>query len=56
MINIRGHWTIILTLFMVVFKLLENVTLSWWQVTSPLWAGIPLLILVQFICVLLDKE
>jgi hypothetical protein len=56
MIHINGHWTLVLTLFMIIFKLLEDLTLSWWQVTSPLWAGIPLLILVKFIGVLLDKE
>lgn len=49
MININGHWIPVLTLFMVVFKLLEDVTISWWFATSPLWAGLPITFLVMLI-------
>ena len=49
MIYINGHWTLVLTLLLVVFKLLEDFTITWWQATSPLWMGIPIVIIVRLI-------
>ena len=42
----------LLTTLFIGLKLLGSITWSWWWVLSPLWIGIPSLILVTFLAAL----
>jgi ubiquinone biosynthesis protein UbiJ len=55
MISIKGDWKLILTAFFILFKLLENVELSWAEVLSPLWLGLPIEFAVRLIRELMRK-
>jgi len=39
----------LLTVLFIGLKLVGSITWSWWWVLSPLWIGIPLVILLSFL-------
>ena len=49
MITIKGDWKLILVGFFVLFKLLQNVEISWAEALSPLWLGLPIEFAVRLI-------
>jgi hypothetical protein len=46
----------LLTTLFIGLKLLGSITWSWWWVLSPLWIGIPSIILVAFLAALAARS
>lgn len=48
-----GFFISLLTVLFIGLKLVGSITWSWWWVLSPLWIGIPLIILSIFLFALI---